>query len=170
MKTEELLEGINTSCRFRMIVPCLDDLYKLDDIDDNVNTGDIIIVNETGDEYMLVNPVYINSSRGWSLISQTESNSMTITSPSSPAYLKNNDWETSTISTGEVTLSDSINDLESEIKMLKENMTRQLNITMLHGCRNCGARVDVDINKPVFHCKYCGTSYIIGTVQMNSTY
>ena len=169
MKTEELLEGLNTSCRFRMMVPCLDDLYKLD-IDDDINIYDIIKVEETGGDYMLINPVHINSSEGWSLISQTTSNSMTITSPSSPAYLKDNNWETSTISSGKVTLGDSINDLESEIKMLKENMTRQLNITMLHGCRNCGAKMDVDINKPIFHCKYCGTSYAIGTVQMYSTY
>lgn len=67
-------------------------------------------------------------------------------------------------------VGDSINDLEAEIKMLKENMSRQLNITMLHGCRNCGGRVNVDINKPVFHCPYCGTPYLIGTAQINSTY
>lgn len=164
MKTEELLLD------FRMTVPCLDDLYKLN-IDDNIDTGDIIMVEETGGKYMLVNPIYINSSKGWSLISQTASNSMTITPPSSTTYLNDNDW-TSTISSENTILNNSIaiNDLESEIKMLKENMNRQLNITMLHGCRNCGAKMDVDINKPIFYCKYCGTSYAIATVQMYSTY
>lgn len=60
--------------------------------------------------------------------------------------------------------------LEEEIEKLKENMNRKLNITMLHGCRNCGGQVEVDIDKPIFCCKYCGTSYVIGTVQQNSTY
>lgn len=80
-------------------------------------------------------------------------------------------YPTSTdISYNMVTAQDSINEMEKELNKLKENMNRQLNITMLHGCRNCGAKMDVDINKPVFYCKYCGTSYVIGTVQQNSTY
>lgn len=68
------------------------------------------------------------------------------------------------------TVTDSFSNIREELNNLKENMNRKLNITMLHGCRNCGAKIDVDINKPVFCCKYCGTSYVIGTVQQNSTY
>ena len=64
----------------------------------------------------------------------------------------------------------TIDNIKDELKQLKENMNRKLNITMLHGCRNCGAKIDVEINKPIFHCKYCGTTYVIGTVQQNSTY
>lgn len=70
----------------------------------------------------------------------------------------------------DITVTDSFENIHEELDKLKENMNRKLNITMLHGCRNCGAKIDVDINKPVFHCKYCGTSYVIGTVQQNSTY
>lgn len=65
---------------------------------------------------------------------------------------------------------DTIDNIKDELKKIKENMNRKLNITMLHGCRNCGAKIDVEINKPIFHCKYCGTTYVIGTVQQNSTY
>ena len=64
----------------------------------------------------------------------------------------------------------SVDDLEDKIDQLKETINKKLNITMLHGCRNCGAQIDCDIDKPVFHCKYCGTTYVIGNVQINSTY
>ena len=62
------------------------------------------------------------------------------------------------------------NNIQEELNTLRENINRKLNISMLHGCKNCGAKMDVDINKPIFHCKYCGTNYVIGTVQQNSTY
>ena len=61
-------------------------------------------------------------------------------------------------------------ELRNKISELEKNINRQLNITMLHSCRSCGAKLDCDINKPVFHCKYCGSTYIIGNVQQNSTY
>ena len=71
---------------------------------------------------------------------------------------------------GPYNVSDTFDEMKKELDNLKTNMNRKLNITMLHGCRNCGAKMDVDINKPVFCCKYCGTSYVIGTVHQNSTY
>ena len=169
MNVEDLLpKNIDPTITYKSSVPTENDLYTL--AADDLDLGSVVRVESNGNTYMLISPVHSDSPRGWSLISTTTSDSMTITSPSSPAYLKDNNWGTSTISAGKISVGDSISDLESEIKMLKENMTRQLNITMLHGCRNCGARIDVDINKPVFYCKYCGTSYVIGTVQMNSTY
>lgn len=60
--------------------------------------------------------------------------------------------------------------IEAELAELKATMNRKLNITMLNGCRSCGAKVKVDIDRPVFCCPYCGTTYIIGAVQQNSTY
>lgn len=74
------------------------------------------------------------------------------------------------ISTDSTDIKYMQNNILDELNTLRENMNRKLNISMLHGCRNCGAKMDIDINKPVFHCKYCGTTYVIGNVQQNSTY
>ena len=60
--------------------------------------------------------------------------------------------------------------IEAELDELKVTINRKLNITMLNGCRSCGAKVKVNIDRPVFCCPYCGTTYIIGAVQQNSTY
>ena len=95
-----------------------------------------------------------------------------ITSNNIP-YNGNTTWSYSTttdIHDQNISVQSSFEEMKRELEKMKENMTRQLNVTMLHGCRNCGAKMDVDINKPIFHCKYCGTSYVIGTVQQNSTY
>lgn len=97
-----------------------------------------------------------------------KNNSITITTNKIPdttaAYIPSHVIQPDTTSI-EVT-----NKLEDEIDQLKETINKKLNITMLHGCRNCGAKIDCDIDKPVFHCKYCGTTYVIGNVQINSTY
>ena len=34
-------------------------------------------------------------------------------------------------------------------------------------CVNCGAPLGVEYNKPVMICKYCGSSYLIGTQRIN---
>lgn len=43
-------------------------------------------------------------------------------------------------------------------------------VSLVHNCQNCGARLEIEENHPIFHCKYCGSTYIIGSVQPNSTY
>lgn len=36
-----------------------------------------------------------------------------------------------------------------------------------HKCRNCGAVLEMDANKPIFICKYCGTTYAVGTAHIH---
>jgi predicted RNA-binding Zn-ribbon protein involved in translation (DUF1610 family) len=43
-------------------------------------------------------------------------------------------------------------------------------ISLIHNCTNCGAQLEVEENKPIFHCKYCGSTYVIGTAQVRSHY
>ncbi len=45
-----------------------------------------------------------------------------------------------------------------------------LHISLIHNCANCGATLDIEENKPVFHCKYCGSTYVIGPAQIYSHY
>jgi DNA-directed RNA polymerase subunit RPC12/RpoP len=45
-----------------------------------------------------------------------------------------------------------------------------LHISLIHNCATCGATVDIEENKPVFHCKYCGSTYVIGPAQIYSHY
>ena len=60
---------------------------------------------------------------------------------------------------------------QSTIDRLTDTINKNLNISMMHGCRCCGAHIkEVDINKPIFHCEYCGATYIIGTVHQGSVY
>ena len=55
---------------------------------------------------------------------------------------------------------------------MEEELTGRFNrtIRIIHNCRNCGAKLEVPENCGVFHCKYCGTAYALGPVQINSTY
>lgn len=63
------------------------------------------------------------------------------------------------------------NYLEYEINELKNKLTNMnKHISLIHNCANCGATLTIEENKPVFHCKYCGSTYIIGTTQLYSNY
>lgn len=74
------------------------------------------------------------------------------------------------VTIGHYNVSDTFDEMKKELDNLKANMNRKLNVTMMHGCRNCGAQLELDIDKPVVHCKYCGQTYVIGTIQLNSRY
>ena len=43
-------------------------------------------------------------------------------------------------------------------------------ISLIHNCQNCGATLEVEENKPIFHCKYCGSAYVIGAGRIYSRY
>ena len=58
--------------------------------------------------------------------------------------------------------------LTDEIDKIWERLNKT--VSLIHNCQNCGARLDIEENHPIFHCKYCGSTYIIGSVQPNSTY
>lgn len=63
------------------------------------------------------------------------------------------------------------NYLEYEINELKNKLTNMnKHISLIHNCANCGATLTIEENKPVFHCKYYGSTYIIGTTQLYSNY
>lgn len=39
--------------------------------------------------------------------------------------------------------------------------------TIQHKCHNCGATVEIDMDKHIFICKHCGSVYAIGTAHVN---
>lgn len=159
-----------------MVEPTLSDKLKeisgkLKDVE--VPMPDESIISLTRDEYS--NLPYIDPNKFYRITDDypsTEQQMRSITSNRIP-YEGNSTWNYSTttdIHDQNISVQSSFEEMKKELEKMKENMTRQLNVTMLHGCRNCGAKIEVDINKPVFCCKYCGTSYVIGTVHQNSTY
>lgn len=58
---------------------------------------------------------------------------------------------------------------EDSLKYLLEEMI-QKNVVMKYNCQSCGAPLDVEQNKPMVHCKYCGSAYVVGPARINSIY
>lgn len=61
-----------------------------------------------------------------------------------------------------------INSLVAELKELKARVNRT--VALVHNCQRCGASLEVDEHKSIFCCKYCGATYLLGSVQPNSVY
>ena len=61
-----------------------------------------------------------------------------------------------------------INYMQDLINTLTDKVNRT--VGYVHNCRDCGAKLEIDIDKGIFHCKYCGATYIVGAVQPNVTY
>ena len=59
-------------------------------------------------------------------------------------------------------------ELENQITEIMKRLNRT--VSLVHNCANCGAQLNIEENKPVFHCKYCGSTYLIGTAQIYSNY
>lgn len=67
------------------------------------------------------------------------------------------------LSTSDVEFSD-----ETYQKILQKVMSEFSKRPVIeHKCRNCGAVLEMDANKPIFICKYCGTTYAVGTNMIN---
>ena len=60
------------------------------------------------------------------------------------------------------------NELEKRLKELESKLAKT--VSLVHNCANCGATLNVEENKPVIHCKYCGSAYIVGTARIYSNY
>ena len=62
------------------------------------------------------------------------------------------------------------NQLKSEMEFRLSELSDKMNrsITYIHSCKSCGAKLEVPENKNVFCCKYCGSSYVVGPVRLNS--
>lgn len=65
-------------------------------------------------------------------------------------------------------VGNSVGNLENEINKIWEKLNKT--VSMVHNCANCGATLEIKENKPVFHCKYCGSTYLVGTAQIYSNY
>ena len=39
--------------------------------------------------------------------------------------------------------------------------------TFKHKCNSCGATLEMDSDKHIFLCKYCGSAYAVGTQMIN---
>lgn len=72
------------------------------------------------------------------------------------------------LTSGWDSISDGNNSLKEELQKIWDRLNRT--VSLVHNCKNCGAKLEIDENKPIFHCKYCGSTYIIGAVQPNSVY
>ena len=64
--------------------------------------------------------------------------------------------------------STDIYNLVKELKELKARVNRT--VALVHNCQKCGASLEVDEHKSIFCCKYCGATYLLGSVQPNSVY
>lgn len=65
----------------------------------------------------------------------------------------------------------SVPDVSSLMEELKELKTRvNRTVALVHNCQRCGATLEVDEHKSIFCCKYCGATYLLGSVQPNSVY
>lgn len=73
------------------------------------------------------------------------------------------------LETNNTTDSLSSLNLEEEIynKILKKF---SLKPQLVHKCNSCGANLELDPDKHIFNCKYCGSVYLIGTEQLRSVY
>lgn len=60
------------------------------------------------------------------------------------------------------------NELEKRLKELESKLAKT--VSLVHNCANCGATLNVEENKPVIHCKYCGSAYIVSTARIYSNY
>lgn len=61
-----------------------------------------------------------------------------------------------------------VQDLSSEIERLKQMLTGK--IWVVHKCQCCGATLEIEENKPIVNCKFCGSVHTLSTQQINSTY
>lgn len=86
----------------------------------------------------------------------------------------NNSSYSLTGETGTITFNPSdyvtsaVNPLEEKLKELEARMNRT--VSLVHNCKLCGATLEIDEHKQIVYCKYCGGTYLVGTVQLNSTY
>ena len=58
--------------------------------------------------------------------------------------------------------------IDTEIKKIWERLNTQ--VSLVHNCANCGATLELEENKAIIHCKYCGSTYIVGPARLNSHY
>ena len=65
-------------------------------------------------------------------------------------------------------VDNGINEMMRELKELKARVNRT--VALVHNCQRCGATLEVDEHKSIFCCKYCGATYLLGSVQPNSVY
>ena len=56
----------------------------------------------------------------------------------------------------------------NELEKIKKKLSTT--ISLVHNCANCGASLEIEENHPVIHCKYCGSSYLVGTALTYSHY
>ena len=64
---------------------------------------------------------------------------------------------------------DTIEDtLMKRLQELESRMNRT--VALVHNCQRCGASLEIDEHKSIFCCKYCGATYLLGSVQPNSVY
>ncbi len=79
----------------------------------------------------------------------------------SVTFTSDNPYITNSFDTIEDTLMKRLQELESRM-----NRT----VALVHNCQRCGASLEVDEHKSIFCCKYCGATYLLGSVQPNSVY
>lgn len=71
-------------------------------------------------------------------------------------------------SKGETSFDTVKADYSDEINKIWERLNQT--VSMVHNCQSCGATLEVEENKPIIHCKYCGNTYLVGAVRKRSTY
>lgn len=61
-----------------------------------------------------------------------------------------------------------IPNIEKELEEIKNKLNGR--VLLKRKCTSCGANLEIEENRPIIHCKYCGSVYTFGTEQIYSTY
>lgn len=79
------------------------------------------------------------------------------------------DGETSTITFNPSDyVTSAVNPLEEKVKELEARMNKT--VSLVHNCQLCGATLEIEEGRQIVYCKYCGGTYLVGAVQLNSRY
>lgn len=118
----------------------------------NNNLSNIIFETSNGNVYSLENTFY-----------DVDTMKLNINGFDGQITMLNND-----ISNFKTTVVTENNSIKQQLEKIMNKLNKT--ISLVHNCANCGAQLNIEENKPVFHCKYCGSTYLIGTAQIYSNY
>lgn len=160
------------------------DTYKVDELN---NTTDILDINKvlknqlvrgiTTESEMLPSTLEIIQKEPYPLYIDTNTNELytsydngVVEKVSKTDYVTSvtNEVERNILKNKVDSITTSDIDLEEKIKELLKKMPTH--VSLVHNCATCGATLNIEENKPVFHCKYCGSTYVIGPAQIYSHY
>lgn len=68
------------------------------------------------------------------------------------------------------TINNSIHAFDHNFKVILNEMGRSYKLSYIHNCAGCGHPLEIEENQGIFHCKYCGSTYVLGPERIYSTF